>query len=273
MFGKNAKKANFFISQMTGYMMNEAMGYSYDHVSCAEEIKPMIKAFFKKSTSTKINWEDPYGACWNIEHIIKAVPDLAKNTRNYERMSEEDVKVFQKIFEEFDALYAEALKPTSQSSEYNLSRKISCISAIAYKNHVGMYDSEEEHTYWRDGMLFRNYENLWKVMHRVNTEWDELCSRGFSLQLFYDFWNVFEYDRRRGEEMSEEEKIKAFMALLDGKMKFVPVYRHAYEPLGFKIVDNDYDDEIVYTSNAKDCKSHRMRKVGEEATLCVTAEE
>lgn len=182
-------------------------------------------------------------------------------------MSEEEVKVFQKIFEEFDALNAEALKLNSQSQYKNyLSYKISCISEIVCKNHVGMHDSEEQHEHWRDGMIFQNYENLWKVIHRVNTEWDELWGRGFSLRVFCDFWKAFKDDRSRGEELSEEEKIKTFMALLDGKMKFIPVYRHEYRPLGFKIVDNDFDDEIVYTSNVKNNKSHRMRQVGEEAT-------
>ena len=273
MFGKNSKKDNPFISRMTGYM-NSAMECSYHKVSCAEEIKPMIKDFFKKSMSAEVNWEDCGGVCWHIENITEAVQYLAENTRNYERMSEEDFKVFQKIFEEFDVLHDEALKLNSQS-EYKdyLSYKISCITEILCKNHVGMHDSEEQHEYWRDGMIFQNYENLWKVIHRVNTEWDDLRSRGFSLRVFYDFWDVFKYDRSRGEEMSEKEKIKTFMALLDGKMKFIPVYRHEYRPIGFKVVDNDFDDEIVYTSDAKNNKSHRMRQVGEEATPCATTEE
>lgn len=252
MFGKND---NPFISRMTEYM-NEAMECSYYQVSCAEEIKPMLKTFFKKSMSAKVNWKDGGAVCCQIEHITEAVQYLAMNTRNYESMSKEDVKVFQKMFEEFDALHAEALKLNSQS----LSDRISCISEIACKNHIGMHDSEEQHEHWRDGMIFQNYESLWKVIHRVNTEWDELCSRGFSLRVFYDFWDVFRYDRSRGEEMSEEEKLKTFMALLDGRMKFIPVYHHEYRPLGFKVVDNNFDDEIVYTSDVKNNKSHRMRQ-------------
>ncbi len=271
MFGKCAKKDNPFISRMAGYM-DKAMECSYYHVSCAEEIKPIIKAFFRKAMSSKVNWEDGGRVCWNIENITEAVQYLAENTRHYERMSKAEVKIFRKILEEFDALYTEALNSNSQHNEY-LSNKISCISEIVCKNHVEMHDSEEHHENWRDGMIFQNYEDLWKVIHRVNTEWEELCSRGFSLSVFYDFWDVFKYDRSRGEEMSEEEKIKAFMALLDGKMKFIPVYRHEYSLLGFKVVDNDFGDEIVYTSDAKNKKSHRMRQVGEEATSCETTEE
>lgn len=273
MFGKNAKKDNLFISRMTGYM-NKAMECGYYHVSCAEEIKPMLRDFFKKSMSAKVNWEDRGDVCWHIENITEAVQYFAQNTRGYERMSDEDVKVFQKIFEEFDALHAEALKLNSQSKPKDyLSDKISCIKEIVCKNHVDMHDSKEQHEHWRDGMIFQDYESLWKVIHRVNTEWDELCSRGFSLRVFYDFLQVVKYDKSRGEEMSEEEKIRVFMALLDGKMKFIPVYCHRYCTLGFKVVDNDFDDEIVYTCDVKCHKSHRMRQVGEEATPCATTEE
>lgn len=263
MFGKNAKKDNPFISRMTCYM-NNAMASNYYHVSCAEEIKPMLKAFFKKSMSAKVNWEDGGSVCSQIEKITEAVQHIAENTRNYERMSDEEVTVFQKIFEEFDALHAEVLNLYSQSQYKNsiMYDKINCICEIACKNHVGTQDSKVMHEHWRNGMIFQNYENLWKVIHRVNTEWDELCSRGFSLKVFYDFWDVFKYDRNHGEEISEEEKIKTFMALLDGKMKFIPVYRHEYRPLGFKIVDNDFDDEIVYTSDVKNNNSHRMRQLG-----------
>lgn len=265
MFGKKDKKSNPFISRMTVYM-NSAMEDSYYHVSCAEEIKPMLKAFFRKSMSAKVNWEDGGSVCWNIEAITEAAKYLAENTRNYERMRDEDVKAFEKIFEELDALHAEALKPNSQSQHKDyLSDKISCISEIACKNHVGMHDSKEQHEHWRDGMIFQDYENLWKVIHRVNTEWDDLCSRGFSLRVFYDFWDVLKYERILAEEMSEKEKIKTFMALLDGKMKFIPVYHHEYTLLGFKVVDNDFDDEIVYTSDVKNKKSHRMRQVEESS--------
>lgn len=265
MFGQKAKD-NPFISRMTEYM-NRAMECSYYHVSCAEEIKPMLKAFFKKAMSAKVNWEDGGDVCWLINNITEAAQHLAVNTRNYEKMSNKDVTVFQKIFEELNALYDEILKLNPQSRYKNyLSDKISCISEIACKNYVGMHDSKEEHEHWRDRMIFQDYESLWKVIHRVNTEWDELCSRGFSRRVFYYFWDVFKYDRHRGEEMSEEEKIKTFMALLDGKMKFILVYRYEYKPLGFKVVDNDFDDEIFYTSDFKKIKSCCMRQVGEEAT-------
>ena len=331
MFGKNKSQNNFF-SRMTNYIAR-AMENSSHHAACAEEIQPMLKAFLKKVMSADVDWNSAKNVCWNIESITKAVQYLAENTRNYQKMSDEDLEAFKKIFEEIYALYDETLKKKDQGE--NITNKISCISEIANKNKVGMHDSPISHEDWRDGMIFRNYENLWKVIHRVNTEWDELCSRGFSVNVFYEFWEAFKYDKASskerpkegmtkkemaekkmsekkmseeekgefiralldddmkfvyefweafkcekvsseemsGKEMTEEEKIEFFMALLDGKMKFVPVYQHEYKFLGFKVVDQKDDDEIVYISNKKSESSWCMRQAEGEEKAGETTEE
>lgn len=266
MFGR---KDNPFISRMTGYM-NDALGGSYRHVPCAEEIVPMIETFFKKSMNANVNW-DGAGVCWHIENITEIVKYLAMNTRNYEKLSNEDVASLGKIFEELNALHAEVLNHNSQPKNKDyLKSKISCISEMVCKNMVSMHDSEDEHEQYRDGMIFQSYEDLWKIIHRVNTEWDELNSRGFSLRVFYDYWETFKYDRSVGQEKTEEEKLKTFMALLDGKMKFVPVYEH--RPVCFKVVDNDFEGDIVNTFENRYSKSYRMRQDGEEAQSVVSEE-
>ena len=267
MFGKN--KNNNFFSRMTNYI-SRAMENSSHHAACAEEIRPMLKDFLKKVMSTDVDWNSVGNVCWNIENITKAVQYLAENTRNYQKMSDEDIEAFKKIFEEIYALYDETLKKKDQDE--NIADKISCISEIANKNKTGMHDSPMSHEYWKDGMIFQNYENLWKIIHRVNTEWDELCSRGFSVKIFYQFWEAFKYDKasskeRAGKEMSEQEKIEFFMELLDGKMKFVPVYQHEYRFLGFKVVDKKEEDEVVYISNKRSASSCCMRQAeGKEKT-------
>ena len=42
-------------------------------------------------------------------------------------------------------------------------------------------------------------------------------------------------------EKTEEEKFKSFMGILDGKMKFVPLYR----PVCLTVVDNNFKEEFV----------------------------
>jgi len=239
-----SKKSNPFLSRMTNYMNDALNSVDYSHGKCASEIVPMVKAFFEKSMSAKINW-DGSCVCHNIEDISEIAKFLAMNTRNYQKLSNEDVASLKKLFEELNTLHNEALKHKFQipsKDTYDFESKITCISEIICKNMVYMHELKEN---YRDGMIFQSYENLWKVIHRVNTEWNELCDRGFSLKVFYDYRDSFRYDRMMECEKTEEEKFKSFMGILDGKMKFVPLYR----PVCLTVVDNNFKEEFVQEEN------------------------
>lgn len=258
MFGKNAKKENYFISRMTDYM-NDAMSKSDYHPACAKEIRTMLKDFFKKSMATNIDWTNSSITCWLIIKITKAVQNIVRSTCDTEKMLEEDVRIFQKIFEECDRLYAEVLEHDSQSCYNNkLINKISCINEIACKNYASMRYSEKKYKNWRNGLIFQDYESLWRIIHRVNTEWDDLCSRGFSIKVFLDFC---EYSKC--EVMSENEKISTLMRLLDGKMKMIPTYGQEYRLLGFMPVDIGYNDATVISDYTRKHNSYCMKQVGE----------
>ncbi len=240
----------------------EALNGGYRKVPCAREIRPMVIHFFNKCIRTKIKWNGE-NICWHIEHITDIAKYLAMNTRNYEKLTPEELTAMRKIFLEIKSLYGEAFTCVSHSEGEEFRRKVICISEIVRKNMTGMHDTEEDHGAYRDGMIFQSYENLWKIIHRVNTEWEELTSRGFSLNVFNDYWETFQYDRETGQEKTEEEKFDTFMKLLDGKMKFVPVYEHT--PICFKVVDNDFEEVIVTKKETKYSKPYRLRQVGEDA--------
>lgn len=270
MWGKKDESSNPFISWME-MSMQTAIDGIYLKSPCAEEIVPMIKDFFKKSMSANIKWDDNLRVPYHVEDIADIVTNLAHNTRSYERFTDEDMSSFIKIFNELDALREEALLCYSQFKyKYDLSSKISCISEMIKQNMLGTHDSLENHKNWRDGMIFQSYENLWKVIHRVNTEWEELCGRGFSLRVFYDYRDAFEYDRRIGQEQTEDEKLKTFMALLDGTMKFVPVYEH--KAVCFKVVENDFKEVVTHTFENRYDKPYRLRQEGEKITQCEATE-
>ena len=258
MFGR---KNNPFISRMS-LNMKKALEGGYRHVPCAEELIPMLEDFFAKSTNAKVEWNVDNSVCWHIEQLTEIMMYIAMNTRNYEKLSDEDVTALRKIFEELNSLYTEALELNLQSTCKNdFSSKINCIDEIIRKNMVGMNDSEVANDNYRDGMIFQNYEDLWKVIHRVNTEWEQLCNRGFSLTVFHDYCESITYEIK-----TEEEKLENFMALLDGKMKFVPVYE--YKPVRFKLVDNDFEGKIVNIIENRYSNSYRLRQEGEEITQC-----
>ena len=237
------KKDNPYISRMKEYMNTALNSVDYNNGHCAKEIAPMVKAFFKKSMNAIIKW-DGSSVCMNIENIFEIGKFLAMNTRDYEKLSDEDVASLKKLFEELYMLHNEALERHFHSEDnYDFDGKITCISEIICKNMVDMHELTDN---YHDGMIFQNYEDLWKIIHRVNTEWDELCGRGFSLKVFYDYWHLFKYDRITYCEKTEEEKFKSFMGILDGKMKFVPLYI----PVCLAVVDNDFKGEFVQRENS-----------------------
>lgn len=236
--------------------LNETLSGRYSPTPPSAEIRPWIIDFFKKSIEAKIPWDE--GMVWKLTEIVMY---LSQNTRNYHNLSEPDVTSLKKIFDELDALFEEVLKRNSHDRD-DLILKISCISEILCKNQVDMHDTKEDHDSYRDGMIFQSYENLWKIIHRINYEWVDLCKRGFSLEVFFDYWKSFSYERFHEVEKTEEEKLDVFMAILDGTKKFVPVYE--VRPVAFKIMDNDFEGDIVYT--IKHSKSYRMRQEGELET-------
>ncbi|MBP3708209.1 MAG: hypothetical protein J6J36_06335 [Clostridia bacterium] len=205
----------------------------------------MLKSFFKKLIDVKI---DNRALNFEFEKLAEAAYYLSRNTRSYDKLNANDVKSFRKLFKELELLFEYTCTISSYVNP-TFFQKVSCIREILHKNEVGIHCSAEDYKDYencRDGMIFQNYENLWRVVHRINTEWDELCSRGFKLQLFNDFWKSFKYDRSCGKEKGEKEKFEEFMGLLDGKMKFVTIYEKV--PVGFTIVEADFkENEIVNT--------------------------
>ncbi|MBQ9280086.1 MAG: hypothetical protein IJ215_03470 [Clostridia bacterium] len=241
-------RENLFVSRMES-CLEETIGKGYLGKPCAKRIKPLIQDFYEKCVHYVEMW---FGTdvCWHFEGIFDITKYLAANTRDYQKLSDADFESLKKIFSELDSLLEET-DNTAWACRTNLNcdrmidfrYKISCLSEMICKNMAGMHDSEEDHQHYRDGMIFQNYENLWKVIHRVNTDWLELCHRGFSLKLFYSFWDSFQYDRQNGTEKLEDEKFQMFMDVLDGKMKVVPVYQ--YMPISYQVVDKEFEGHIV----------------------------
>lgn len=233
---------------------------------CNEGFIPLFQEFRKKILETPINI-DSFQLRTNIDYFLLIPVLLAKNTRNYEDFSSEDLLSLQKIFGELYSLYDEILLERTEENQIKFREKIIAIYELVRTNAVHMTDRREKHAKnWRDGMIFQSYENLWKVMKRLNREWDELCLRGFSTEeVLYPFEESFVYSREIHEEMSEEDKLQTFMDILDGIKKFIPVYVHEYRLIGFKPVDLDDDTvEVVTEDNEKGEPSHGMRQVGEE---------
>lgn len=237
---------NVFVSRMIANMV-EALEGRYSRKPCAKEIRMELEKFCKSVIALPIEW-DGNEVCWSLERLVECAKFLSKNVPNFATYSKEDVTAINKIFDELVFIRQELMQvyESEEEVEYKIGAKISCISEILVKNAVGArYVENPENTSenWRDGMIFQSYESLWAVIHRVNREWVELSARKFSLNVFYDFWSVFKLERTLKQEKTEEEKLAEFMAILDGTKKFVPIY--ALQPIGFKILDSDFEGTII----------------------------
>lgn len=237
---------NVFVSRMLANMV-EALEGRYSRKPCAKEIQMELEEFCKSVITLPIEW-DGNEVCWSLERLVECAKYLSENVPNFATYSKEEVTAINKIFDELVFIRQELMQvyDSGENAEHKIGAKINCISEILAKNAVGaryVEDAENKPENWRDGMIFQSYESLWTVIHRVNHEWAELCMRRFSLNVFYDFWSVFKLERTLNKEKTEEEKLMEFMAILDGTKKFVPIY--ALQPIGFKILDSDFDETII----------------------------
>ena len=230
---------------------------------CACEIKSTIESFFNQIME---EIGKNYDCDYMIERIAEAVMYLANNTRDYEKLTEEEISSLRNIFNELKKLYDTLI---SKSDTGDLKDKITCISEILCKNSVDMHDDSEDQVEcpgddYRDGMIFQRYEDLWKVVNRISTEWSELRNRGFDACVIFDYWSSVRYDRENKQEKTEDEKVNNFMSLLDGTMKFVPVYEE--KAVAYGVVANDFEGKIVNKVENFCYKTHRLRQKGEEIT-------
>lgn len=213
MFGKSetSKKHNEFFNEM------ENAVYEISHLTQMNaEFVEAVQKLHIKIIGTDIDWEADGSARYHLVDLLDIARHAAKTLELKKNLSSEDSNSIQKFFKELDSLYDEALSVKSKEQIMNFSQKISCIKRIFKENTLTICDTAAGRLI--TDKVFRNYENLWELMHRINTEWEELCFRGFSVKLIYDsFRDFIIYTKYTHAEMSEEEKYRTFMDILDGK--------------------------------------------------------
>lgn len=261
MFGK---KSTLSISQMKCAMKEEIERWELKWIcvdkvrcfrrslktKCPEEIVPMLEDLMKKAINDIKGKESVVDE--HIESFLEIVDSFVRSVRNYEKFSNKEILSFQKIFDELEALFAEIIDLQSHETTA-FSDKIRCIWKISRWNQVYM--------------TFQDYEDLWQVIHRLNTEWKDLCDRGFRPYIVNVFLDYVSYAERNGfKQLSEEEKLETFMKLLDGQKWMVPIYRREYQLVGFEAMDERLIDEIIEVSDERGIVSYRLCQKGEEMT-------
>lgn len=205
---------------------------------CAEVIEEIVTDFYGKLIKTKISWYGSNEYYWNqILDLGEIAQRLSSNTSVY-LVEESDVEPIRKILEELEHLHEEIMREYySQSPNEELDYKIETIKEIVTKNMANAYAKASRNYKGRAGLLLQRYEHLWALVHRVNTEWEELRTRGFRKDVIYDIEMSMQHLRFIGKEWSEEEKLNIINGILDGTKKFIPLVQ--CRPVCYKVVDSE----------------------------------
>lgn len=214
----------------------------------SESIRPLIQDFCTKCIKSKIKFNGQIIGRY-MNELIEIAMYFASNTSKGEKIDGEDLKCIKAIMAELEKLYNEIIKskfPKNEGSYYG--KKLALISEIFCKNTVSMERNNEENIHY--GKIFERYKDLYLIISLVNNNYDELLEKGVELStLWYPFFDVVQNRRNEGKPLSEDEKMKYFIALINGSMKFHPVYEH--KAVGYTIVQSDYSRVIVNTKSTE----------------------
>ena len=237
---KSKRKGNPYIQWLTTIMQDAIKAH------CATVLIPLVEAFFCKLQLSPIKLLSTNQLHW--ERVVKlgiTAKLLVQNTILY-AVKDGDVEAFKMLFGELEALHSEVLENyTNGNTDGKISYKITVISAVIYSNTSRATSNSLLEDLGRDGMLFHNYEYLWKAIHKINTEWEDLRRRGFSQETFQHFCESVIYHRYMNAYHEDPDHLTFgyFENILDGNSKLVPVYE--CKPVSYEIVDMNSNQKRV----------------------------
>lgn len=204
------------------------------------------------------NVDEERRAC--LREVVFALKGLAQNTENVS-LNGEEITSIKRICEELETIYNEIIDSNDKSLK-DLRDKIFCIGRVFYCNSSKIDLQSYSYESVRKYLIIKSYRSLLEITHKINTEWEDLCSRGFVIEVITDYFNSIPSD------MSEEQKIDNFMKMLDGEMKFVPTYQVTYKFTGYKLLPySSATKEVVNDEFVKEVhKQYKIRRPGEQMT-------
>ena len=138
--------------------------------------------------------------------LITAVASLVKNTRKYEALNPDDLKLIGNIFSDLENMFHLVLHRYSAELYY----KIRLISDVLYQNMLKR-NNKETNLSFRNGMMFKSYKNLYDLIHKIVIS--EKISE-YASEKILKFYLDFSKSLKSNTEKSEEEKFNQFMELI-----------------------------------------------------------
>ncbi|MBR2744541.1 MAG: hypothetical protein IKE01_04525 [Clostridia bacterium] len=245
----------------------------YD-VGGSKDISPLVEHFFDTCIRviSCVNEND-----WNVIRNVKAIAEaglyLSLNTFQNQSIAADEYACINEMYKELEKLLDDSLanaRPLTvkigkggklehvRTDSENLTDwedKIYCISMVLFHNQ------EEARSYPVSNrpdfkyMVFQSYNSLKCVISKLNTEWNALVRRGFSLEMYDAYRQSVMYEVKHGNNLSGARRYVGFMELLSGESKLIPVYK--YVCVGYTLV-SDTDSDIARIEPNKSEKVFRM---------------
>ena len=190
----------------------------------------LISDFYKKCECIECDLND--FIYYNKRKLIEALKYFRKNIKDM-TIGIQDFYSIQGIMQEFDKLYDAILETKSIEEKQYLTEKIIFISEFFCKNQV-------------QSKKFESCKSLYLIFDLINNYWDDLKEKGVNLHsLLYPFCDFIQNQVYNGTPLSEEEKLKIFIGLINGTLKFQPVYKI----YGYTVKPSDFNEDIIIRGN------------------------
>lgn len=217
------------------------------------KVEDLIRDFYVTCVYSDIDWTNDKEAC-TVSYLFESACSLVQNThtrfKGLDNFEKNDFEYFELIMGEMYKLHDEVIggfKTKIQNShDYTIYTKIQFINEILKYNKVGTITTLQDNASRK--RIFERYSELYSVINLINENFYNLNNKGVSLNSFwYPFVKVCQ-DQAYVKPLSEEEKLNLFLGLINGNMKFHPVYEtHA---TGYAIKPLDFNERLHKTSTS-----------------------
>ena len=190
---------------------------------------------FKEKIISEIKKEPSSRKCLGLMKISILIVEIAKISCTCKEISETQINSFKKIFKIVDEIFSEITY--WEKYDTNMEEKLETLIELAKVSAIRLetYDG-------KNLTLFSDIEDIREIMKRIHLQWSLLKDAGLSKKVIEDFYGSFRYQVKYLKQNRNEENFKMFIGILEGTMKFEPVYQ--IQAVNFKVVPSDSEKDI-----------------------------
>lgn len=190
---------------------------------------------FKDRIIAEIKKEPSSKKCIGLKKISILIVEIAKISCTCKEISETQINSFKKIFKIVDEIFSEITY--WEKYDTNMEEKLETLIELAKVSAIRLetYDG-------KNLTLFSDIEDIREIMKRIHLQWSLLKDAGLSKNVIEDFYGSFRYQVKYLKQSSNDENFKKFIGILEGTMKFEPVYQ--IQAVNFKVVPSDSEKDI-----------------------------